>query len=266
MFKKIVDGIDAILGRNKTSEEIYNKRIAEQQKKINNMLKDTEKKQQMITDCSNILRECKKTFKDTIVFERSMAMEMRTKHYDTATHESRIKECAVGMLVADEALYKLKSIYSESEMNAAMNKLGQALRQVQRLNGNSADISFSTKKVMQDWCPDVLDQLRDDSITLLEVPEEIRNRIDYDFLSNMMSGDDFDMCMYKANLKAKGSLAADVSKKAAETVNKETAPETADSQSVNADLCNKLKDLASEQKDPLSPASKDKISQLHAEI
>jgi hypothetical protein len=110
---------------------------------------------------------------------------------------------AIGMLVVDQALFQLQSITSESELNSAMNKMGMALKQLRRLDNSTTVISGAAKKALLKWYPYPLEENEADKAfnNELVVPEDLRERVDDDFVKNMMNGDSFDLCVLKASQK-----------------------------------------------------------------
>ena len=133
--------------------------------------------------------------------ENSLAAEMRRKGYPTIKQHARVKDAAVGILIVDQALYELKSINTETDLNSALNKMGMALRQLRRIDNSSAAVSGSTEKIIRQWYPaglsseEIAKDLEDP--TLPEVPVDITSIVDEAFVHNMMMGDSFELCMLK---------------------------------------------------------------------
>lgn len=166
-----------------------------------------EARQRRIEDISAVLHDCRFTFQKTITVENALANEMRLKGYPTTKQHARVRDAAIGILVVEQALYELKSINSESDLNSAMNKMGMALRQLKRVDNSSAAVSTSTERIIRQWYPDGLTAMEEneeaESISIPEVPEDIVSIIDENFVQNMMMGDSFDMAMFKRNLAPK---------------------------------------------------------------
>ena len=158
-------------------------------------------RQRKIEDCAAVLRDCRFTFNKTINVENSLAAEMRRKGYPTTKQHARVKDAAVGILIVDQALYELKSINTETDLNSALNKMGMALRQLRRIDNSSTAVSGSTEKIIRQWYPtglsseEIAKDLEDPSLP--EVSEEIHSIIDEAFVQNMMMGDSFELCMLK---------------------------------------------------------------------
>ena len=158
-------------------------------------------RQRKIEDCAAVLRDCRFTFNKTINVENSLASEMRRKGYPTTKQHARVKDAAVGILIVDQALYELKSINTETDLNSALNKMGMALRQLRRIDNSSTAVSGSTEKIIRQWYPtglsseEIAKDLEDP--TLPEVPLDISSIVDESFVQNMMQGDSFELCMLK---------------------------------------------------------------------
>lgn len=158
-------------------------------------------RQRKIEDCAAVLRDCRFTFNKTINVENSLAAEMRRKGYPTTKQHARVKDAAVGILIVDQALYELKSINTETDLNSALNKMGMALRQLRRIDNSSTAVSGSTEKIIRQWYPtglsseEIAKDLEDP--TLPEVPLDITSIVDESFVQNMMQGDSFELCMLK---------------------------------------------------------------------
>ena len=158
-------------------------------------------RQRKIEDCAAVLRDCRFTFNKTINVENSLAAEMRRKGYPTTKQHARVKDAAVGILIVDQALYELKSINTETDLNSALNKMGMALRQLRRIDNSSTAVSGSTEKIIRQWYPNGLcsEEIAKDleDPTLPEVPLDISSIVDESFVQNMMQGDSFELCMLK---------------------------------------------------------------------
>lgn len=197
--------MNKLMGKDKSYREQYEQQMKKQQKVYDSVIKDKVKRVEMQGKCKAVLEECKLNFQATINNERARAMKMRQEGFDTSVEESRIRECAVGILVCNEAKFKLQSISSESDLNMTMNRLGMALRQMRRMDNSGSAISASTRNILEEWCPGVLAQLGNGTDTQFEIPEALRSRIDNNMLADVLNGDDFDMAMYKASKRAQMS-------------------------------------------------------------
>ena len=180
-----------ITGADKTSKERYDDNIAKRQKRFDKILKEKASRQKMQGECAAVLDECRTAFSSCINTERARSRKKRIDGYDTSTEEARIREAAVGILIVDEAKYKLQAISSESDLNMAMNRLGMALRQLRRMDNTSTADSPSTERILEDWCPGLVAESSDLTLTKLEVPAEMRSRIDDDFVSDLVAGSDY---------------------------------------------------------------------------
>ena len=125
-------------------------------------------RQRKIEDCAAVLRDCRFTFNKTINVENSLAAEMRRKGYPTTKQHARVKDAAVGILIVDQALYELKSINTETDLNSALNKMGMALRQLRRIDNSSTAVSgFELCMLKRQQAPKV-DPTRDDRARLMD--------------------------------------------------------------------------------------------------
>ena len=189
---------------NKTPEapgDTFLKNVEKAYKKEKRTLDAKAARQRKIEDCAAVLRDCRFTFNKTINVENSLAAEMRRKGYPTTKQHARVKDAAVGILIVDQALYELKSINTESDLNSALNKMGMALRQLRRIDNSSTAVSGSTEKIIRQWYPtglsseEIAKDLEDPSLP--EVPMDISSIVDESFVQNMMLGDSFELCMLK---------------------------------------------------------------------
>ncbi len=191
----------SIFGKKMKPGEQRQKELDKQFAKNEKSRKALETRQKKIMDCRAVLEECRTSFQKSILVENSRAAEMRRRGFPCNEQRARVREAAIGILVVDQALFELKSITSESELNGAMNKMGMALKQLRRLDNSSTAISGATKKTLMKWYPYPLEENEGDKsvYTQLEVPAEIRDKIDADFVGNLMDGDSFELCLMKAN-------------------------------------------------------------------
>lgn len=197
-------------------------------------------RQRRIEDCAAVLKDCRFTFNKTIAVENSLAAEMRRKGYPTTKQHARVHDAAVGILIVDQALYELKSINTEADMNSALNKMGMALRQLRRIDNSSAAVSGSTEKIIRQWYPaglsseEIAKDLEDPSLP--EVPADISSVVDEAFVQNMMMGDSFELCMLKRQEAPKADPTRDTRSKLMEDVRNAVgskAPEQVDAAAIN---------------------------------
>ena len=174
-----------------TVDKAYQKNLARMETK--------EARQRKIEDCAAILRDCRFTFNRTIGVENALAGEMQRKGFPTTKQHDRVRDAAIGILVVDHALYELKSINSEADLNSAMNKMGMALRQLRRIDNSSAAVSSSTEKIIRQWYPEGLSSeafARDiESPALPQIPVDVASVIDESFVQGLMMGDSFELRM-----------------------------------------------------------------------
>ena len=212
MFKELMN---KITGADKTPKERYNDDINKRQKRFDKIMKEKETRQKMQGECAAVLDECRTAFSSCINTERARSRKKRIDGYDTSTEEARIREAAVGILIVDEAKYKLQAISSESDLNMAMNRLGMALRQLHRMDNSSTAVSPSTERILEDWCPGLMGESGDLTFTQLEVPPEMRGRINEAFVNSLLAGNNYDttqkMLSYQNKTAPQDSVAQPVS-------------------------------------------------------
>lgn len=212
MFKELMN---KITGADKTPKERYNDDINKRQKRFDKILKEKETRQKMQGECAAVLNECRTAFSRCINTERARSNRKRAEGYDTSVEEARIREAAVGIMIVDEAKYKLQAISSESDLNMAMNRLGMALRQLHRMDNSSTAVSPSTERILEDWCPGLMGESGDLTFTQLEVPPEMRGRINEAFVNSLLAGNNYDttqkMLSYQNKTAPQDSVAQPVS-------------------------------------------------------
>lgn len=189
---KIMNIINKLTGADKTSAQLYQEDMEKRQKRFDKILKEKEIRQKMQDECAAVLDECQTTFSNCINVERARAKKKRIDGFAAATEESRIRDAAIGIMIVKEARYKLQSISSESDLNAAMNRLGMALRQIRRLDNSSTCISANTERILENWCPGIVEESSDLSATTLSVPAEVRDQIDDTVISYLLDGHNYE--------------------------------------------------------------------------
>lgn len=201
---KFIDNLKKKVTKEQAPGDDFNDAVARGHNATAKRLEAKEKRQRQIEECGAVLRDCRSTFQKSIIVENALAGDMRRKGYDTTKQRNRVREAAIGILVVDQALFELQSINSEAEMNSAMNKMGMALRQLRRVDNNTAAISSSTQRIVEKWYPGALtEELQPEdaaALPAMEVPQEMRSKIDEAFVENLMLGDSYEMAMYKHNL------------------------------------------------------------------
>lgn len=180
-----------------TPEEQRNKNLRTAYKKNERKRQDLETRQKKISECCAVLNECYNTFENMIIAENSRVEELRGMGFDYSDQRARVRNAAIGMLVAKEAMIKMRRINTEAEMASAMNRMGMALKQLQRLDDSNCSISNSTKKVLMQWYPYPLEANEADQAAYaqLVIPDEIRERVDDRFVTNLINGIPFDDCL-----------------------------------------------------------------------
>lgn len=206
-MKNPFESVKNFLGMNKKPGEQMEYEIRREQANIDKKLAAKEYRQKQISECAAALNDCRMTFNQTILHENALAADMRRHGLDATKQRIRVREAAIGIMVVDQALFELQSINSESELNNAMNKMGVALRQLQRVDNSTSAVSGSTERILRKWYP-AYDQDIAETETqapTVDIPEEIREKIDDSFVKNLMDGDSFEMAMLKSSLNTKES-------------------------------------------------------------
>ena len=201
---KLFDDVKKMFTKEEAPGDDFLKTVEKNHKATEKRLAAKSKRQIQIEECGAVLRDCRATFEKSIVVENALAIDMQMKGYDPVKQRNHVREAAIGILVVDQALFELQSINSQTEMNSALNKMGMALRQLRRVDNNSAKVSGSTQKLIEKWYPGALStELEDEdeaNLPGMEVPEEMRSTIDSSFVENLMRGDSYDIAMFKHNL------------------------------------------------------------------
>ena len=199
---KLIDNIKNMFNKEQAPGDDFLAAADKAHKATEKRLASKEKRQHQIEECGAVLRDCRATFQKSIIVENALAGEMRMKGYDSTKQKTHVREAAIGILVVDQALFELQSITSEAELNSALNKMGMALRQLRRVDNNTTAVSSSTQKIIEKWYPGALSQDEEakSPVDSLEVPEEMRAKIDDAFVENLMMGDSYEIAMFKHNM------------------------------------------------------------------
>ena len=189
--------------KDETPEEKLRRELEKAQKETDKKNDKLVQRQKKTAECYAVLAECYRTFEKTIVLENSRVYELQSMGFDSNDQRARVREAAIGMLVAKEAMIKMERISTDEELNSAMNKMGMALKQVQRLDDSSSAISESTRRTLRKWYPYPLEENEADKEmnAKLEIPEEIRDRIDDSFITKLMNGVGFEACLLESRYK-----------------------------------------------------------------
>lgn len=176
------------------------KNLQKQYLKNDKRREKTLERTKQIDSCFATIEACERSFKKTIRSERARADEMMMKGYPAEEARERIREAAIGLLVADRAKYDLRGTPSEASFNSAVNQLGIALHQLKKLDKSTAAVGTSAKKALQEWYPYPLEEnaADKDPLAQLKLPQEMLQRIDKNFVNNLMAGDSFETCMAKS--------------------------------------------------------------------
>ena len=189
--------------KDETPEEKLRRELEKAQKEKDKKNDKLMQRQKKTAECYAVLAECYRTFEKTIVLENSRVYELQSMGFDSNDQRARVREAAIGMLVAKEAMIKMERISTDEELNSAMNKMGMALKQVQRLDDSSSAISESTRRTLRKWYPYPLEENEADKEmnAKLEIPEESRDRIDDSFITKLMNGVGFEACLLESRYK-----------------------------------------------------------------
>ena len=203
-MKNPIESIKKIFGKEKKPGEQMEAEVRRQQAEIDKRMAEKARRQKQVADCAAALNDCRMTFNQTILHENALAADTRRRGFDAGKQRVRVREAAIGIMVVDQALLELQSVNSESELNIAMNKMGTALRQLKRLDSSTAAISGSTERILRQWYPaydqEIAEAKAEDLI--VDIPDEIQERIDDTFVKNLMAGDSYEIAMLKSSLNA----------------------------------------------------------------
>lgn len=209
---------DKLFGRELEPGEQYKKDVEATHKQMQKLMANEKAKRDHITKCVILMKECRSKFVTAIMTEREIANKKKRTGIPTDRERTRIHEAAIGILTVDMALFDLESISSEADLNKAMNNMGKALRQLIRLDNSTATISNSAKNFIDMFYPSFKSLVNDsenytavkkttesakkgqptDIVSIYEIPQEIRARINDTFVDNLMDGDSYEMAMFKA--------------------------------------------------------------------
>ena len=187
-------------------------------KKMKKNQEKKEKRQQKITECVLVMKECKASFENAIRQEREISLKKKRSMIPIDRERTRIREAAIGIMVTDMALLELESISSEADLNSAMNQMGKALKQLVRLDNTVSSISNTSRKFIDMFYPGFnsliegteqydfskkakvsLEQGEDQKIaSMYEIPQEMRDRIDDELVDDLLAGDSYRAAMFKA--------------------------------------------------------------------
>lgn len=239
----IIDKVKKTFINKPSVEEKVDEKILAAKTKIE---KDNRKKysrEEKISDCRVVLDDCYNFFRNTIIIENARNREIRRKGLFDNSHRDRVREAAIGMLVIEQARLELDNIRTDGDLNRAINQMGMALKQINRLDNTSEAVSTSTTKVLKKWYPYPLEENAGDKsyYSQLVVPNDIRDRIDDEFIDGLLNGDSFEICLVRTDNKGKSSTAAGTRQvNRAGTENKYSLfselPEDGDIQSLEEDL------------------------------
>ena len=209
-----------IFGRKKTvdPEKEYMAAVDAEYKRMEKLRAKRNSRQEHIVECITTMRDCRTSFNQAIMTERDIAKRKQRTGLPIDRERTRMREAAIGILTVDMALFDLESVRSEADMNAAMNQMGKALKQLIRLDNATPNISNSSRKFIELFYPGfrgIVEETENytyvkkakdaakngeavDVASMYEIPEEIRNRIDSTFVENLLHGDSYEMAMFKA--------------------------------------------------------------------
>lgn len=209
---------DKLFGRELAPGEQYKKDVEATHKQMQKVMASEKAKRDHITKCVILMKECRTKFATAIMTERDIAAKKKRTGIPTDRERTRVHEAAIGILTADMALFDLDSITSEADLNRAMNNMGKALRQLIRLDNSTATISSSARNFIDMFYPSFKSLVSDsenytavkkttesakkgqptDIVSIYEIPQEIRARINDTFVDNLLDGDSYEMAMFKA--------------------------------------------------------------------
>lgn len=204
--------------KNVDPEKEYKSAVDAEYKRMEKLRAKRNNRHEHIVECVTTMKDCRTSFNQAIMTERDIAKRKQRTGLPVDRERTRIREAAIGILTVDMALYDLETIRSEADLNAAMNQMGKALKQLIKLDNATPNISNSSRKFIDLFYPgfrNIVEEtenytyVKKDKVTsksgeamdiasMYEIPEEIRNRIDSTFVENLMQGDSYEMAMFKA--------------------------------------------------------------------
>lgn len=196
----MLENIKKMFKKEETVEQKIEREIKEEHKKLEKRSKPRIARQEKIMDCRAVLEECYNFFQNTIIIENARTAELESSGLFDNDHRDRVREAAIGMLIAKQAIIKLERINTDGELNSTINQMGMALRQIQRLDDSTNAISYSTRKILNKWYPYPLEENEADKELneKLAVPSDIRDRVDDEFISALIDGVSFDECLRRS--------------------------------------------------------------------
>lgn len=203
----IIDNIKKAFVKEQSVEDKVDEKILAEKIKIGKDKRKKYSREEKISDCHVVLDDCYNFFRNTIIIENSRNREIRKKGLFDNSHRDRVREAAIGMLVIEQAKLELDNIRTDGDLNRAINQMGMALKQIQRLDNTSEAVSTSTTKVLKKWYPYPLEENAADKsyYSQLVVPDDIRDRIDDEFIDGLLNGDSFDICLVRTKDKGKSN-------------------------------------------------------------
>ena len=209
-----------IFGKKKAvnPEKEYQSAVDAEYKKMEKLRSKRNDRREHIVECIATMKDCRTSFNQAISQERDIAKRKQRTALPIDRERTRIREAAIGILTVDMALFDLESVRSESDLNAAMNQMGKALKQLIRLDNSTPNISGGSRKFIDMFYPGFRSMVEEsenyvyvkkekdsskhsegiDIASMYEIPPEIRNRIDSTFVENLLQGDSYEMAMFKA--------------------------------------------------------------------
>lgn len=204
--------------KEKAPGQEYEEAVARTHKELQKIMAKEQSRRDHLTKCAVLMKDCRTKFASTIMSERNIANKKKYTGIPVDRERTRIREAAIGILTVDMALFDLESISSEADLNNAMNQMGKALRQLIRLDNSTASINSSARNFIDMFYPSFKSLVEGtenytavkrttesakqgqptDIVSIYEIPQEIRARINDTFVDNLMAGDSYEKAMYKA--------------------------------------------------------------------
>lgn len=204
--------------KEKAPGQEYEEAVQRTHNQLQKIMAKEQTRRDHITKCAVLMKDCRSKFSMTIMNERDIANKKKNSGIPVDRERTRVQEAAIGILTVDMALFDLESVSSEADLNNAMNQMGKALRQLIRLDNSTASINSSARNFIDMFYPSFKSLVEDtenytavkkttesakrsqptDIVSIYEIPEEIRARINETFVDNLMAGDSYEKAMYKA--------------------------------------------------------------------